>query len=767
MNLDKRKVSRLYLLIRRIKRTFFYRSKSNFFSTENTTKSPQIHRAFIINLDRQEARWKRFKREASAESTVHKKNLMNFCERIPAVDGALLDVEDLVPSEIETKYDLKDHYFVDPDPRLTQIVRDKNIRVQMSKAETAVALSHLKVWRKIVDEKIPYALIFEDDISFEDDFAQKANKAWAELPESKNGEPAFDLLYFSYNIVENGVEKLPHSESLYRPVRGLWWLSAYVISLECAQKLLKLLPIIGPVDMWMNLQFPHLKVFATSESIIGQRRDWKSDNEYSILPLLSRAGIHYEEMPVRNSGRKPVFAIGMNKTATTSLHFALTSLGYRSCHFFSHEFSDITARLIEEEKPLPYEAYTDVDSIVSKFRELDRQYPQAAFILTTRDLDSWLESRARHVQRNRMENAAGAGHTWTEQNPEAWKIEREQHHKAVFDYFKDRPEKLLVLDICGGDKWEPLCKFLECPVPDEVFPHVDPLIKLDSFSRNLMRKVPIVSRKSKMGEFDVLPWIEKPKSWSRFAKSTLGEFATRTGSFSPKYTDNFEALNASQWVKNRDTFGHNLAQFKPENIQLVEGGGFCMNLKAEKAGKRDYTSASIHTKSPHLFGRFEAEIKPAKTTGMITAMFLYRYDPWQEVDLEFFGKDTSKVMVNVYYNPHDEKSRSNEGVHGTPVVIDLGFDAADDFHKYAIEWDPEEVRWFVDDQLIHVRRSKTPSPLPDLPMKCFFNVWPPKTMKHLAGDLDESQLPATSYVRSYLYSTWVAPEVEETELVLA
>jgi GR25 family glycosyltransferase involved in LPS biosynthesis len=766
MNLDKRKVSRLALLMRSIKRAVFYRTQSNFFASEDAT-GPQIHKAFVINLDRQQFRWKRFRREARYERTGMGKNLFDYCERVSAVDGAKLLQTDLLPTEIETRYDLKDHYFVDPDPRLTQIVKKKEVKVDMSEAEIAVSLSHLKIWRKIIAEKIPYALIFEDDIAFEDNFAEKANKAWQELPKPKGNRPAFDVLYFSYNVVDNGIEKQPWSEHLYRPVRGLWWLSAYVISYEGAKKLVKALPICGPVDMWINLQFPLLNVFATTESIIGQRKDWGSDNEYSILPLLSRAGIHHEEISVNHKGKKPVFAIGMNKTATTSLHFALTNLGYRSCHFLSHQFSDTTAQLIDAGKPLPYEAYTDVESVVEKFRELDRQYPDAVFILTTRDLDSWIASRARHVQRNRMENAKGASHTWITEDADAWKEEREQHHQAVLSHFKGRPDKLLVLDIVGGDQWEPLCEFLGCPVPDQLFPHVDPLIKLDSFSRNLARKVPLANRSIKVGEFDAFPWIEKPGNWTRFSKKHIGEFARRTGIFSLDLTDNFETINEGVWTRMDDTFRHNLVQFQPKNITLVPDGGFSMELKKEKVMQREYTSGAICTTSSHRYGRFEAEIKPAKADGIITALFLYRYDPWQEIDIEFFGKNTTKMMANVYYNPGEEGTKANDGVHGTPVVLDLGFDAADAYHRYAIEWDPEEIRWFVDDELIHVRRAPLPAPIPDLPMKCYFNTWAPTTMKHLAGDLNDSQLPVKSYVRSFMRSSWVAPEVEKTELSMA
>jgi len=38
------------------------------------------------------------------------------------------------------------------------------------------------------------------------------------------------------------------------------------------------------------------------------------------------------------------------------------------------------------------------------------------------------------------------------------------------EYFKGRPDDLLILDICGGDGWEKLCNFLSLPIPSVDFP---------------------------------------------------------------------------------------------------------------------------------------------------------------------------------------------------------------------------------------------------------------------------------------------------------
>jgi len=80
----------------------------------------------------------------------------------------------------------------------------------------------------------------------------------------------------------------------------------------------------------------------------------------------------------RKTGRKgPVFALGLSKTGTTSLHKALIGLGYKSCHWQSNEFSEETRQLIESGAPLPFDAYTNVASVVQHYEQLDRRFPSA------------------------------------------------------------------------------------------------------------------------------------------------------------------------------------------------------------------------------------------------------------------------------------------------------------------------------------------------------------------------------------------------------
>jgi hypothetical protein len=64
----------------------------------------------------------------------------------------------------------------------------------------------------------------------------------------------------------------------------------------------------------------------------------------------------------------------------------------------------------------------------------------------------------------------------------------------------------------------------------------------------------------------------------------------------------------------------------------------------------------------------------------VTGLFLHRNGPRQEIDIEFLGRDTTRMFVNVFYDPGIPGTKLEYGYRGTPTVIDLGFDASKTFH---------------------------------------------------------------------------------------
>jgi hypothetical protein len=182
-----------------------------------------------------------------------------------------------------------------------------------------------------------------------------------------------------------------------------------------------------------------------------------------------------------------IFCIGLSKTGTRSLHHALQLLGFHSVHWGGPELRtavrrgpEIRAaveRALREGRPLledleQADAYSDILALSTNFDVLDRQYPGSKFILTVRALDGWLESRQRHVEANiaRRERGEYDGE-FLQVDLEGWRAEAVEHEARVRAHFAARPDDLLVLDIAAGQGWDPLCRFLGTPVPDDPFPY--------------------------------------------------------------------------------------------------------------------------------------------------------------------------------------------------------------------------------------------------------------------------------------------------------
>jgi hypothetical protein len=175
-----------------------------------------------------------------------------------------------------------------------------------------------------------------------------------------------------------------------------------------------------------------------------------------------------------------VLGIGMGRTGTQSLAKALEMLGYRAKHCPQFYLDEGGSLFVSQEDIARFDALTDEPCILI-YKDVDRQHPGAKFILTVREMDGWLGS---------VENNSSALREWRAKFPAIPVLHRtlygtaafernkfaEAHRKHVADveaYFRDRPQDLLIMDICAGDAWEKLCPFLEKPVPARPFPRLN------------------------------------------------------------------------------------------------------------------------------------------------------------------------------------------------------------------------------------------------------------------------------------------------------
>lgn len=180
-----------------------------------------------------------------------------------------------------------------------------------------------------------------------------------------------------------------------------------------------------------------------------------------------------------------IFGIGMHKTATSSLNAALKLLGFDSAHWENaHWAKAIWNEMTSDGRSLTLEkhyALCDLP-IPLLYKELDKGYKSSKFILTIRDENGWIKSVENHwsYDHNKFRSAWDTDPVTHKMhralygqkgfNKELF-LERYRNHNAeVLEYFKDRPNDLLVFD---KQSWEPLCKFLSRPIPDVPYPRMN------------------------------------------------------------------------------------------------------------------------------------------------------------------------------------------------------------------------------------------------------------------------------------------------------
>lgn len=190
-----------------------------------------------------------------------------------------------------------------------------------------------------------------------------------------------------------------------------------------------------------------------------------------------------------------VLGAGFGRTGTLSLKAALETLGFAPCYHMVEvarqpAHADVWARAARGQ-PVDWRDFlagyaAAVDWPATAFwQELASAFPLARVILTVRDSAAWYSSfRATIVERTAgpappSGSPLRAIYDLTQDlildGVFGGRAADERHARTVYDAHNRRvsdavpPERLLVYDPAAG--WEPLCTFLDRPIPSEAFPH--------------------------------------------------------------------------------------------------------------------------------------------------------------------------------------------------------------------------------------------------------------------------------------------------------
>ncbi|MGA7907094.1 MAG: glycoside hydrolase family 16 protein [Candidatus Sulfotelmatobacter sp.] len=182
---------------------------------------------------------------------------------------------------------------------------------------------------------------------------------------------------------------------------------------------------------------------------------------------------------------------------------------------------------------------------------------------------------------------------------------------------------------------------------------------------------------------------------------------------------NNSAVDPTKWVLESGGWGWGNQELeyytaRRENAYVAHGKLVIKAVREKYTGpdgvSRDYTSARLKTlgKFSQTYGRFEARIKIPRGQGMWPAFWM-------------LGEDIGTIgwpacgEIDIMENIGKEPGIVHGSIHGPGYTGSVGLEApyrlpgrrkfADHFHLYAVEWEPDAIRLYVDKHL-YVTRTR-------------------------------------------------------------
>lgn len=175
------------------------------------------------------------------------------------------------------------------------------------------------------------------------------------------------------------------------------------------------------------------------------------------------------------------------------------------------------------------------------------------------------------------------------------------------------------------------------------------------------------------------------------------------------------SANTSKWVYeigNSNGWGNSeLEYYRSQNGVLDGNGNLVITARQESYSSFSYTSARLKTqgKANWTYGHIESRIKIPYGQGVWPAFWLLGNDinrvSWPscgEIDvMENIGKEPTEVHGTMH-GPGYSGGAGPTAIYALPGHGEF----ADDFHIFAIDWEVNVIRWYVDGNLFS---TKTPA----------------------------------------------------------
>ena len=169
-----------------------------------------------------------------------------------------------------------------------------------------------------------------------------------------------------------------------------------------------------------------------------------------------------------------IYCIGLSRTGTTSFSDYMKMLGYNILHYPNE--TQLFGGFGDGASDIP---------VVLHYKKLDKMFPNSKFIYTVRDnwIDAvepyFLRKKGRVNQASSQLEIRRKVYGDIDWNRDTYAEAYERHDTDVRNYFSDRPNDFLELNIIGGDSTSKLTDFLGIETNYRTFPKSNSLPKKD------------------------------------------------------------------------------------------------------------------------------------------------------------------------------------------------------------------------------------------------------------------------------------------------
>jgi beta-glucanase (GH16 family) len=184
-------------------------------------------------------------------------------------------------------------------------------------------------------------------------------------------------------------------------------------------------------------------------------------------------------------------------------------------------------------------------------------------------------------------------------------------------------------------------------------------------------------------------------------------FGAPAGDWKLVWADEFDAPDGSAIDPTRWTFdtggggwGNGEWEYYTDTTDnaYIQDGALVIKATKDQNADHSYTSARVVTRGrgDWLYGLFEIRARLPQGQGIWPAIWMlpadWEYGSWPlsgEIDImELVGHEPATVYGTIHFgNPHESSVDQYDLDSGT---------YADDFHIFSLEWEPDEIRWYVD-----------------------------------------------------------------------